>query len=79
MRILDDKSDRPINSVSIFLTETEAVYLIGYLEQVVYEKRGDHSHLSSEDYKKEITICLYSPEKIDHFHPRIQKLLSNDE
>jgi hypothetical protein len=79
MRILDDKTNKAINSVSIFLTEIEAKYLIGYLEQLVYEKRGDHSHLSSEDYKKEITICLYSLETLDKFHPRIQKLIMQDE
>jgi hypothetical protein len=79
MRILDDKSDKAINSVSIFLTEVEAVHLIGYLEQLVFEKKGDHSHLSSEDYKKEITICLYSPEKIENFNPRVQKLITLDE
>ena len=79
MRILDDKADKSINSVSIFLTETEAIYLIGYLEQLVFEKRGDHSHLSSEDYQKEITICLYSPENVDNFHPRIKRLIAHDE
>lgn len=79
MRILNDRSDVKLNTVSLFLTEAEILHLIGYLEQLLENKGHDHSHLMSEDYSKEITICMYDPEKIEHFNPRIQKLIRNDE
>jgi len=61
------------------LTETEVLHLIGYLEQLVENKEHDHSHLMSEDYKKEITICMYDPKNVGTFNPRIQKLIREDE
>jgi hypothetical protein len=79
MRILNDKSDMKLNTVSLFLTKTETLHLIGYLEQLVDNKSSDHSHLMSEDFKKEITVCVYDPEHIENFHPRIQKLIKSDE
>ena len=79
MRILDDKSDKKLNSVSLFLTKTEATHLIGYLAQLLSNKSLDHSHLMSEDYKKEVTVCLYDPENVDNFQERIQKLIHYDE
>jgi hypothetical protein len=79
MHILDDESDKKLNNISLFLTNNEALHLIGYLEQLLEGKSGDHSHLMSENYKKEITVCLYNSENTKNFHPRIQKLITNDE
>ena len=59
MRILDDESDKKLDNVSIFLTKEEAVQLRGYLNQLLDNPKLQHSHLSSSDYQKEITICLY--------------------
>lgn len=79
MRILNDKSDSKLNTVSIFLTKTEALHMVGYLEQLIEGEGGDHSHLMSEDFDKEINICLYDPKNIANFHPRVQKLIKQDE
>jgi hypothetical protein len=79
MRILDNDADVKLDAISLFLTKTEALHLIGYLEQLVESTRHDHSHLMSEDYQKEITICLYDSENIKNFEPRIQKLIKIDE
>lgn len=35
MRILDDELDKKLDTVSLFLTETEIRHLIGYLEQLL--------------------------------------------
>ncbi|MBX7067640.1 MAG: hypothetical protein K1X28_10460 [Parachlamydiales bacterium] len=81
MRMLDDVSDKSINMLSLLLTESEALELIGCLEGLIKKKDfpKHHSHLMSYDYKKEIMICLYEPGKNDNFHPRIQKLILSDE
>ena len=35
MRILDNDADVKLDAISLFLTKTEALHLIGYLEQLV--------------------------------------------
>jgi len=79
MRILDDASDNRINQVSIFLTKQEALQFLGYVEQLLEDPNTHHSHLSSEDYQKEITISLYDLNDLYSFHPRAKKLILEDE
>lgn len=79
MRILDEQSDKKLDTISIFLTEEEAVQLRGYLDQIIDNPKLQHAHLSSEDYKKEITICIYDKKDLEGFHPRSIKLIQKDE
>ncbi|MEL7432193.1 MAG: hypothetical protein AAGI90_06705 [Chlamydiota bacterium] len=79
MRILDEQSDKKLDTISIFLTEEEAVQLRGYLDQIIDNPKLQHAHLSSEDYKKEITICIYDKKDLEGFHPRSIKLIEKDE
>ena len=77
MRILDDGSDKKLNNISIFLTKEEAIQLRGYLNKLLDNPELQHSHLSSADYKKEITICLYD-EKLEGLNKRSIKLIEED-
>ena len=79
MRILDDESDKKLDSVSIFLTKEEAIQLRGYLTQLLDNSKLQHSHLSSADCQKEITICLYDEKHLENFHSRSIKLIQKDE
>ncbi len=79
MRILDEESDKKLDEVSIFLTKEEAVQMLGYLENLIKNPSHQHSHLSSIDYQKEITICIYDTQNIESFHPRAKKLILKDE
>ena len=78
MRILDDESDKKLDNISIFLTKEEAIQLRGYLNQLLENTGLQHSHLSSIDYQKEITICLYDEGKLDNFNQRSIKLIKED-
>lgn len=78
MRILDDKSDKALDVVSIFLTTEEAKQLQSYLDQLLANPKMNHVHLSSNDYQKEITICLYDEKDLEAFHPRAIKLIKDD-
>ncbi|MFT4552842.1 MAG: hypothetical protein ACI9S8_001474 [Chlamydiales bacterium] len=78
MRILDEDNDKKIDNVSIFLTRDEALQMIGYLEDLVGNPGNHHAHLSSEDYQKEITLCVYGQQNIESFHPRAKKLIIED-
>jgi hypothetical protein len=64
LRILDDESDRKLDNVSIFLTKEEAVQLRSYLIQLLDNPKLQQCHLSSTDYQKEITICLYDEKNL---------------
>jgi len=75
MQIFDDTSDKKLDNITLFLTKSELQILSGYARQLLEKSSYDHFHLSSEDYQKEVTICVYDPEKTENFHPRIQKLI----
>jgi len=79
MRVLDEDRDVKVDNLSIFLTKDEAIQMIGYLEDLVKNPSSHHAHLTSEDYQKEITICIYDQQNIDSFHPRAKKLIVEDE
>jgi hypothetical protein len=79
MRILDDESNQKLDNVSIFLTQEEAKQLEGYLRKLLENPKLHHSHLSSSDYKKEITVCLYDEKNLNSFDQRSIKLIKEDE
>lgn len=78
MRILDDESDKKLDNVSIFLTKEEAMQLRGYLNQLLDNPTLQHSHLSSSDYQKEITVCLYDEKNLRNFNQRSIKLIKEE-
>lgn len=81
MRISDDTSNKKLDRVTLFLTESEALQLESYLKQFLKKPKdkGLHFHISSEDYQKEITVCIYNPDDISALHNRAQKLIQYDE
>jgi hypothetical protein len=81
MRISDDTSNKKLNRITLFLTELEASQLEYDLKQFLEKPKdkGLHFHLSSEDYQKEITVCIYDPENISALDHRAQKLIRDDE
>jgi len=79
MRILDDTSDKKLDNITLFLTKSELQILSGYAKQLLEKPSCDHFHLSSEDYQKEITICVYEPNNANNFNARSQKLIKEDE
>jgi hypothetical protein len=79
MRLLDEGSDKSINKVTIYLTKSEAEELYGDLKRIIDTQKNNHAHVSSEDYKKEITICIYDENVIDEsFNERSKKLIKYD-
>ncbi len=78
MRILDDKSDKKLDTVTLFLTQEEARQLRSDLDQLLAKPKLHHTHLSSENYQKEITVCVYDEKNLQGFHPRAIKLIKED-
>lgn len=79
MKILNEESNKKIDHITICLTREEAKELASDLKQLLENKELHHTHLSSEDYQKEITICIYDANNLKGFHPRVIKLIQDDE
>jgi hypothetical protein len=79
LRILDEESDKKLDRVCVYLTKEEAVQLRGYLNQLLDNPGLHHSHLSSSDYRKEVTVCIYTNDNLSAFDERSRKLILNDE
>ena len=83
MRILDNDSDKAMSNILILLTQKEAKIVVGYLEQMLENKErdGDHSHINDDSYQHEITVAIYDEKNYDNndFHPRVIKLIQDDE
>jgi len=78
LRILDDLADKKLDSVSLFLTREEAAQLQALLNQLIDNPKLQHSHLSSMDYQKEVTVCLYDEQHLEGLHQRVKKLIKED-
>lgn len=79
MRLLDGDSDQKLDEVSLYLTKPEAKELMDSLKGLLQNPIGNHSHISDEDYKKEITVCIYDEKLLDGFSERSKNLILKDE
>lgn len=79
MRILNQENDKSINKLLLCLTLSEAQELIDSLKDIVKKPKGNHAHIPSIDFEKEITICVYDENDIDaSFSERVKNLISKN-
>ena len=79
MRILNEDEDKALGGVTLFLTMSEASELRDSLNGMLADPIGhDHEHVSSNDYKKEVTVCIYSADNPDQFDDRSKRLIIED-
>jgi hypothetical protein len=79
MRLLDGKTDRALARLTVYLTREEAEELRDSLSALLATSGVRHEHVSSSDYKKELTVCLYNEANLDGFNERSKTLIRNDE
>lgn len=79
MRILNEISDKSLEKIVLYLTQAEAKELKDSLGQLLDKPSSNHAHISSEDFQKEVTICIYDIKKLNNFNDRSIKLIQNDE
>ena len=77
MFILDEETDTSKKSIILYLTKREALELKNSIEDLLKESH-QHSHISSEDYQKEVSICLYNPSDLTEFNDRSKRLILED-
>lgn len=78
MRILDESGDKALNRVTLYFTASEAAELKDSLDALLADRLRQHEHISSDDYRKEVTICIYDVDKLSQFDSRSKKLILED-
>lgn len=78
MRILDEKRDQAISRSTILLTRAEAEEFRDSIEAILGGGEGNHAHIPSEDFQKEITVALYDETNTSTFNDRCQRLIRED-
>jgi hypothetical protein len=77
MRILDETTGQPLKSVLLMLTPFEAHELLCKLQQID-PVIGEHFHVNDENYTKEVTIAVYTPENLHFFSDRVRLLIETE-
>lgn len=78
MHIYDADADNELNAITLYLTPDEAGELRDDLVRLLAQPRGNHAHISSPDFQREATICVYRKEDIDTFDDRSREILKAD-
>lgn len=82
MRIYDPNSDKKIEKVTLYLTPDEAQEMRDSLELLINSgNKHHHEHIPDreDDFKREITVCIYKEDNISSFDERSKKLILEDE
>jgi len=79
MRILDLNKQKKLNNVILYLTPEEAQEMKDSLEVLIKNKDHHHSHISDENFEKEITVCIYRDDNLSSFDDRSRTLILRDE
>lgn len=79
MRILDEGSGKSLENITLYLTALEASELRDGLNSLLAKPLGNHVHISSSDYKKEVTVCVYDVNNLSGFNKRSIELIRNEE
>lgn len=79
MHILDENTDQSITNVILYLTLSEAIEMRDSLQALINGPLNNHSHISSDDHQKEITVCVYERENLNGFSERSKNLIINDQ
>ena len=78
MRIHDEENDSSLSKMIVFLTKSEAEELKRDLNSLLCDPTGNHTHLLSDDYRKEITVCIYDEARLEGFSDRAKRLIRED-
>lgn len=79
MRILDEISDKSLENVILYLTFAEASELRDSLDELLKKPLNNHAHISSENFQKELTICIYDMDNLNGFDERSVNLIIKDQ
>lgn len=78
MRIYDSDNDKSFDNVTLYLTIDEARELYNDLAGLIERPAGNHVHINSSDYQREVTVCVYDTENLDLFDEKSKKILTDN-
>jgi hypothetical protein len=80
MRIYNVDTDKKVNKIILYLTSDEVHELKNSLDAILRNgKKHHHEHIPDNDFKKEITVCMYKEGELSSFDERSKKLILYDE
>lgn len=82
MRIYDSDSDKKVNNIILYLTPDEAQEMRDSLELLISNSdKHQHEHIPDreDNFKREITVCVYREDNLASFDERSKKLILYDE
>lgn len=68
-----------MNNITIYLTMEEASEMNSSLNELIKNPHNNHAHISSSDYGKEVTVCIYDKNNLTEFDQRSVDLIENDQ
>ena len=78
VRILDEDNDRSCGSLTLFLTKQEAFNLSAAVAALLDGPLDRHEHVDSDDFKKELTVCIYDASDLSGLNDRSRRLIEFD-
>ena len=78
MRIYDDKNDRVLKSVTIYLTPNEGHQLADFTRDLYEHPEHHHAHVSSMDFSSEVTIAVYTRDNLEQFDAKSREMLRSE-
>ncbi|HEX2582687.1 MAG TPA: hypothetical protein VHL30_01055 [Chlamydiales bacterium] len=82
MRIYNEDTDRKVNKVILYLTPDEAQELKDSLDLILSNnEKHHHEHIPDreDDFKRQITVCVYKEDNLSSFDERSRRLILKDE
>jgi len=79
MRILDEDRDQAIERVTVFLTRSEAGEMRDMLNALLSGDVDQHVHVSDSDFRREVTLAIYSEDDLSHFSERARRIIETGE
>lgn len=82
MRIYDSDSDKKLSNIILYLTPDEAREIKDSLETLISDSsKVHHEHIPDreDNFKREITVCIYREDNLSSFDEHSQKIILDNE
>ena len=76
MKIYDQKNQRVLDFVTLFLTPQEASQIASDLKDLADHPEKHHHHINNEDYSNEIIVSVYTDDNISQFDEESRRILA---
>jgi len=78
MRIMDGDSMAALEKVTLLLTPEEARELADAARDLVSKPEVHHHHVPDAEFRREITLAVYTPENLNTFDAETKRVLESD-